>query len=188
MKPFLYFTFCYFVIFQSCTTPKKSKLYIIPSSFTITKLGDINNDYQIDTARIYIPEMYYSKKDSLFDHCKNDACFSKVFFSNKLPAITLSNSVDTRVEVLEDYNQDGIKEILIEKSWWIGSHVNVEIYSFNTQSKKWLKLTENNRFMQDKYSNFVKPLTKNTFLFEIEYFDTISGDYSTRIDTIKFKK
>jgi hypothetical protein len=183
------YLFIFIIYTISCCKPSKNYYYSIDKEHFVTfKLGDINKDNSPDFAKVLEPEMYFDKKDGFFDHCKDNKCQNVISFTNGFPSIILKESLYTTVEPTFDLNKDGIKELLIARSWWIGSHIKLSIYSFNKQTNTWNILSENVRFMENSYTQFVKPLDNHRFLFNSSYYDTLLEDYSSKWDTIYLKK
>ena len=141
-------------------------------------LGDMDHDGVIDTAFVYT-SAYYGTIDSempeltMFDSCVNQHCYNKIKFSSALPGISVENTLWGSVEAIEDLDEDGISEFIFQTNWFIGSHVTIQIYSFNKKNGKWLVLAENRLYQQDSYQDRIKKIDKEKFRFKIEYMDTI---------------
>lgn len=142
-------------------------------------LGDINNDQLIDTAFVYTPAYYATKyaefKDEppMFDSCIDNNCYNVIRFSCNLPEIIRKNSLWGGVERIDDLDEDGINEIVFETGWYIGTHCEIYIYSFDKLKGKWIILAKNYRYEDDNYYKLIKKVDKTKFKFKVEYMDTI---------------
>jgi len=149
-----------------------------PGKWEIFPLGRINGDSITDTAFVYTPA-YYELADSLyplFDACAGDSCYNIIRFSSGFPEIKIQNSLWSRVERIDDLNQDGINEIMVEKNWWIGFHITLLVYSF--LEGKWTVLAKDHLYQQESYKDRVIKKNKSSFWFKDEF--NKDGDYSTR--------
>lgn len=155
-------------------------------------LGDLNHDNIDDTAFVYTPAYYESRTlndadhEFMFDSCVNNQSYNKVRFSCDLPEIFIENSIWGKVEGIDDLDSDGYREIIFQTNWFIGTHVDIYVYSFN--KKKWVVLAENNLYEEDSYRHRVKTISKEKFKFKIEYMDTIEHDLMNKYITVKIRK
>ena len=155
-------------------------------------LGDINNDNIIDTAFVYTPAYIatinpeYNNEHPMFKKCINDSCYNKIQFSCRLPEIYMPNSLWGKVESVQDLDEDGIKEIIFQTNWFIGTHVEIYIYSLKTD--KWVVLAKNYLYGRDTYKDRIKKIDKTKFKFKIEYMDEIVHDIRNKNIIVKIKK
>lgn len=179
------------------TEPKKApgKKTIVQGKWASFAIGDIDNDKIPDTAFIYTPAYYgkvnpeLPKNDNLeFDGCVNPKCYNKIKFSNSLPSILVANSLWGSIEPIEDLDGDGIKELIFQTNWYIGTHVEIYIYSFDSVKRKWAVLAKNNLYGQDSYKDRVTIINKEKFRFKIEYMDTIEHDLMNKEIVVEIRK
>lgn len=154
-------------------------------------LGDMNSDQINDTAFIYTPAYYASidttiSSDYIFDSCVNNQYYNLLRFSCNLPELSIENSLWGSVELIEDLDEDGFSEIIVQTNWFIGSQVRIYIYSY--MNGKWIVLAENKRYYEDSYKNLVTKIDKSKFKFKIEYFNKRKKDYLNKTVTVKIKK
>jgi hypothetical protein len=167
------------------------KKTLVPCEWKPFILGDINNDKISDTAFVFTPA-YYATIDTsislepLLDSCINNQCYNRVKFSCKLPEIYIENSIWGFVEKIDDLDEDGINEIIFQTNWYIGTHVEIYIYSFF--NGKWVVLAKNNRYEEDSYKNLITKIDKRKFKFRIEYFNKHKHDLMNKTITVKIKK
>ncbi len=157
-----------------------------PGNWEAFPLGDINKDRKQDTAFVYTPA-YWVEKDSngsMFGSCENDSCYNVVRFSTRYPEIYEGMSLWGSVEAIEDLNGDHFKEIIVQKSWWIGSHVTIHVYSF--LKGKWKLLAEDHLYMQDSYKNRIRKIDNRSFWFLDEIM--VDGDYRSKRRKVTFGK
>ncbi|HPI11794.1 MAG TPA: hypothetical protein PLK63_12195, partial [Catalimonadaceae bacterium] len=121
---------------------------------------------------------------SMFGSCENDSCYNVVRFSTRYPDIYEGMSLWGSVEAIEDLNGDHIKEIIVQKSWWIGSHVTIHVYSF--LKGKWTLLAEDHLYMQDSYKNRIRKIDNRSFWFLDEIM--VDGDYRSKRRKVTFGK
>ena len=187
---------CTFTIKAQTTKASKDSLkqVFINKKWQPFILGDINNDNIIDTAFVYTPGYYATPdlefpKEPLFDSCINNNCFNKVRFSCNLPEIYIKNTLWGKVEMIDDLDGDGIKEIVFQTDWIIGTHVTIYIYSYNKAKKKWQILAKNWLYGEDSYKHRIKKINKDKFRFRVEYMDDkILHDISNKNIIVKIKK
>lgn len=167
------------------------KKTIFSSEWEPFVLGDINNDHIIDTAFVYTPA-YFASIDTtissvpIFDSCINQHYYNRVRFSCKLPDLYIENSIWGFIESIDDLDDDGFNEIIFQTNWFIGTHVEIVIYSYF--NGKWIVLAENNRYQEDSYKNVVTKINKSKFKFRIEYFNKRKHDYWNKTVTVKINK
>ncbi len=180
----------------SCNSIKKelkNKVIIQKEKWESFILGDLNNDGINDTAFVYTPK-YYETEDIKnpdyiqFDSCVNNKCFNKINFSSYFNGIYINNSLWGKVEAIDDLDSDGINEIIFQTNWWIGTHVEIIIYSYNKKTKKWLTLANNRLYAEDSYKERVTKINNNRFKFKIEYMDTIESDLKNKEVIIEINK
>lgn len=155
-------------------------------------LGDIDNDELSDTAFVYTPAYRGEKNPEQkgiidFNNCLTD-CYNKVRFSNKLPEISIPNSLWGSIETTEDLDGDGLKELIFQTNWWIGSHVDILIYSLNKHTNQWTVLAKNNVYFEDSYKERIQKISNKTFRFKVEYLDTLEQDIRKKDIIITIKK
>lgn len=168
------------------------KKIIIEGKWEAFPLGDIDNDKISDTSFVYTPSYYGIKTPELhgeveFDGCVGKRCYNRVRFTNNLPEIRIDNSLWGTVEPIADLDEDGINELVFQTNWWIGSHVQIKIYSFDKRKRKWVILASNSLYGQDSYKDRITKINKDKFKFKIEYMDTIEHDLMNK-DTIMLIK
>ena len=157
-------------------------------------LGDINNDNIIDTAFVNTPAYYatiypeYKDELPMFKSCINDSCYNKVKFSSKFSEIYRPNTLWGSVEPIQDLDEDGIKEIVFQTNWYIGTHVEIYLYSFNKIKGEWVILAKNWLYGEDSYKDRIKKINKEKFKFKIEYMDPIEHDIKNKNIIVKIKK
>ncbi len=147
------------------STKNGSKWTLQPGNWEAFTLGDINKDRKQDTAFVYTPA-YWEEKDtigSFFGSCENDSCYNRIQFSTHFPEIYEGMSLWGQVEAIGDLNGDHIKEIIVQKSWWIGSHVTIHVYSF--LKGKWQLLAQDNLYFQKSYKNRIEKIDNRSFWF-----------------------
>jgi hypothetical protein len=160
------------------STQKGNKWTLQPGNWEAFPLGDINKDRKQDTAFVFTPA-YWEEIDSIgtfFGSCENDSCYNRIRFSTHFPEIYEGMSLWGQVETIGDLNGDHIKEIVIQKSWWIGSHVTIHIYSF--LKGKWKLLAQDNLYFQKSYKNRIRKIDNRSFWFLDEIM--IDGDYLSK--------
>ena len=168
---------------------------IVAGKWEVFPIGDINNDNIADTSFIYTPAYYGTINPEMpindnveFDSCVNGECYNKVRFSNNFPSILIENSLWGSVESIEDLDGDGIKELIFQSNWYIGSHVEIYIYSFDRKKRNWIVLAENNLYGEDGYKDRVVKINNEKFKFKIEYLDTIEYLFMTKEIVVKIRK
>lgn len=167
------------------------KKKIVFSEWKPFVLGDINNDKIIDTAFVYTPAYYATidtsiSSEPILDSCINNQYYNRVKFSCKLPELYIENSIWGFVEKIDDLDEDGINEIIFQTNWYIGTHVEIYIYSYF--NGKWVVLAENSRYAEDSYKNLITKIDKRKFKFRIEYFDKHKNDLMNKTITVKINK
>jgi hypothetical protein len=148
-------------------------------------LGDINCDNIVDTAFIYTPERMKElpgEKDSL--PC-NGKCYNKITFSCGFPPIIVEDCIRGKIEAIDDLNEDGIKELIFQTSWFTGTSVGIYIYSFI--NNKWVILASTNLYYRDSYKNRVRKINKNKFELIEETWDTKKQVTRVKKRVIKIK-
>ncbi len=160
------------------STKNGSKWTLQPGNWEAFPLGDINKDRKQDTAFVYTPAYWeeYDSNGSIFGSCENDSCYNLIRFSTHFPEIYEGMSLWGQVEAIGDLNGDHTKEIIVQKSWWIGSHVTIHVYSFFRE--KWQLLAEDNLYFQKSYKNRIKKIDNRSFWFLDEIM--IDGDYLSK--------
>mgnify|MGYP001336706423 CR=1 FL=1 len=174
----------------SCNKQSQKKSYNLKSQneeIEMFLLGDINIDGILDTAYVLTPKHYLDSINQ-FDSCLNNNCFNVIKFSSKYKDIVIKNSIWGKVETLDDLDNDGIKEILFQTNWWIGTRVRIYIYSYNRKIKNWVILAENKLYEEESYKYRISKINNEKFNFKIEYYDTIEYDFKNKIMTIPIKK
>jgi hypothetical protein len=156
-------------------------------------LGDIDNNGSIDTAFVFTPEYYETidlkNPDNIqFDSCKNNKCFNKIKFSSIFNEIYINNTLWGKVESIEDLDGDGINEIIFQTNWWLGTHVEIIIYSYNKSTNKWGILAKNRLYEEESYKDRVTKINNERFKFKIEYMDTVESDLKTKEVIIEIDK
>jgi hypothetical protein len=172
---------------------RNSNIIIQKENWETFALGDINNDGINDTAFVYTPKYYESidtinPNTALFEKCENNNCYNKIKFSTNFNGINIKNSLWGKVETIEDLDNDGIKEIIFQTNWWIGTHVKIIVYSYNQKTKKWTILCSNSLYEQDSYKDRVTKIDNRSFKFKIEYMDTIESDLKNKEVIIEIRK
>ncbi|MFZ4401714.1 MAG: hypothetical protein ACOYO1_16915 [Bacteroidales bacterium] len=191
--------FCHYaLIAQTLKTSEKDTLKAIKTQVFIEGawesfiLGDINSDNIIDTAFIYTPGYYgtqdqeYPKEPPMFDSCLNNLCYNKITFSCNLPEIYNKNTLWGTVEMIDDLDEDGINEIIFQTNWWIGTHVEMYIYSYH--KGEWRILAKNWLYGEDSLKYRVKKINKNKFRLKVEYMDTKVHDIKEKYIIVKIIK
>ena len=172
----------------SCNSIKKEqkrKIKIHEGIWESFVLGDLDNNGISDTAFVYTPK-YYETVDiknpdySQFDSCINNKCFNKIKFSSIFNDIYINNSLWGKVESISDLDGDGISEIIFQTNWWIGTHIEIIIYSYNKNTKKWVILANNRLYAEESYKDKVSKINNNKFKFKIEYMDTTESDLKNK--------
>ena len=159
-------------------TKATTKQVIVKANWEAFALGDMNHDNLPDTAFVYTPAYYGTPiaedpKSIDFDSCVGGKNYNKIKFSAGLPPIVLDNTLWGKVEPIGDLDEDGINEFIFQTNWYIGTHVQISIYSFNKEKSKWVVLATNNLYFDDSYKNRITKINKHQFRFKIEYMDTI---------------
>lgn len=168
------------------STQKSSKWILQPGNWEAFPLGDINKDRKQDTAFVFTPA-YWEETDTIgtfFGSCENDSCYNRIRFSSRFPEIYEGVSLWGQVEAIGDLNGDGIKEIIVQKSWWIGSHVTIHVYSF--LKGKWKLLAQDNLYFQKSYKNRIKKIDNRSFWFLDEVM--VEGDILSKRRRVTFGK
>ncbi len=182
-----------FLTLQEDTTRKSpdstqhgSKWTLQPGNWEAFPLGDINKDRKQDTAFVFTPAYWeeYDSNGSIFGSCENDSCYNRIRFSTRFPEIYEGMSLWGQVEAIGDLNGDGIKEIIVQKSWWIGSHVTIHVYSF--LKGKWKLLAQDNLYFQKSYKNRIKKIENRSFWFLDEIM--VEGDILSKRRRVTFGK
>jgi hypothetical protein len=168
---------------------------IVQGKWEAFPVGDIDNDKISDTAFVYTPAYYgkinpeLPKNDNIeFEDCVNSKCYNKIKFSNNFPSILVENSLWGSIESIEDLDGDSIKELIFQTNWYIGTHVEIYVYSFDRKKRKWFVLAKNNLYGQDSYKDRITKINKEKFKFKIEYMDTIEHDLMNKEIVVKIKK
>ena len=141
-----------FFLFVFCYQNAKSQT----NEFDLEKIviGDINNDKVVDTAFVKGPK--FLNETDFYGDCNNGNCLITVSFSCSFPSITLENAVTGFVENIGDIDKDGISEIIIVPSWFIGCWGKVQFFSL--KKKKWKNLGSVKRHIcdQESFMNCIK--------------------------------
>lgn len=149
----------YFLIFLFifCIQNAKSQT----SEFDIEKIviGDINNDKVIDTAFVKGPK-FINEEDGWGD-CKDGNCKITVSFSCNFPSVTIANSVSGFVENIGDIDNDGISEIIIVPSWFIGCWGQIHFYTMKNGKWKNSGNAKRNICEDESFMNCIKKLKGN---------------------------
>jgi len=184
------------LFFASCNSiikEEKNKTKIQKAKWESFMLGDLNNDGINDTALVYTPQYYESEDiknpDNLqFDSCVNNKCFNIIKFSSVFNKIYINNSLWGKVEAIEDLDGDGINEIIFQTNWWIGTHIEIIIYSYDKKAKNWKILAKNRLYEKESYKERVTKINNHRFKFKIEYNDTIESDLKNKEVIIEIHK
>ena len=127
-----------------------------PTAFDIEHIvmGDLNNDKITDTAFVKGPK-FLNESDGWGD-CTNGDCKITVSFSCDMPNISLPNAVSGSVENIGDIDDDGIAEIIIVPSWFVGCWG--EIHFFTLKNKRWKEIgkARTNICREESYRNRIK--------------------------------
>ncbi len=180
----------------SCNAIKKeqkNKVKIQKEKWESFILGDLNSDGINDTAFVYTPKYYENqdvkKPDNIqFDSCVNNKCFNKIKFSSIFNEIYINNSLWGKVEAIDDLDGDGINEIIFQSNWWIGTHIEIIIYSYNKETKEWVILANNRLYEEGSYKERVTKINNDRFKFKIEYMDSIESDWKNKEVIIEIHK
>lgn len=180
----------------SCNSIKKeqkNKVKIQKAKWESFILGDLNNDGINDTAFVYTPKYYETEDfknpdDIQFDSCVNNKCFNKIKFSSIFNEIYINNSLWGKVEAIDDLDGDGINEIIFQTNWFIGTHIEIIIYSYNKNTKKWVILADNKLYEEESYKDRVTKINNDKFKFKTEYMDTIESDLKNKEVIIEIHK
>lgn len=169
------------------------KTVTVKEKWEVFPLGDTDNDKVPDTAFVYTPaykgEISPEEPEIIqFAGCINEKCYNRIKFSAGLPEILIENSLWGTIEPIGDLDEDGMNEFIFQTNWWISTHVNIIIYSFDKEINKWTVLATNNLYGEDSYKDRVTKITKHQFRFSIEYMDTIEQNLSTKDTLIDIKK
>ena len=146
----------YFLIFlfAFCIQNVKSQT----NKFDLEKIiiGDINNDKIIDTAFVNGPK-YISEKEFWGD-CKNGNCAITISFSCNFPSITIENAVTGFVENIGDIDNDGISEIIIVPSWFVGCWGKIHFYTMKNRKWKDAGNAKRNLCGEESFMQFIKKM------------------------------
>lgn len=169
------------------------KPVIIKANWKAFPIGDIDFDAVQDTAFIFTPKYFGTKNPDFPDQmdfagCVDNDCFNTVRFSNSLPDFKVDDTLWGTVESIEDLDEDGFKEIIFQTNWWIGTHVEITILSFDLKTKKWVPLASNDLYGEESYKDRISKINKSQFNFKIEYMDTIAGDFATKEIRVEINK
>lgn len=148
-------------------------------------LGDINGDNIVDTAFVYTPSRInglIGEKDSL--PC-NGKCYNKVTFSCGFPPIIVDDCIEGKIEAIDDLNGDGNKELIFETGWFMGTHVNIYVYSLI--NNQWKILASNWLYSRDTYKDRVRKLDNKRFEFIEETWDAKNQVTKDRKRILKIK-
>ena len=122
-------------------------------------IGDINNDKIIDTAFVKGPK-FINDNDGWGD-CKNGNCKIVVSFSCNFPNVTLENAVSGFVENIGDIDNNGICEIIIVPSWFIGCWGQIHFYSMKSEKWKNIGNAKRNICGDESFMNYIKKIKRN---------------------------
>ncbi|MCO6494464.1 MAG: hypothetical protein J5I91_02135 [Bacteroidetes bacterium] len=163
---------------QSCTQPSKntdsmvnSKGMIEPADsssrsqeYTEKNIGstnysnlyleDMNADSIIDSIFV-IPPKINETGDVNFQDCVGP-CISKIVFGDILPDISVTQSVGGDVKVLDDINEDGIKEIAFFPYWFQSCWSRIDIFSYSGNDWKLIKYIDYNSCDETLPTSFEK--------------------------------
>ncbi|MDI9312131.1 MAG: hypothetical protein QM535_18095 [Limnohabitans sp.] len=152
-------------------TPKEREVIEKASTDTIV-LGDMNNDKIIDTAFVYTPPTLKTideKGELLYSFgCVDNKCFNKIKFSNNLPDLYFEDSVWGSVDITEDIDNDGIKEIVFCPSWFVSCWGNLYLYSLKNNKWKEIAKIECNRCGDEKLKTHIKKIKNSYYLIGVK--------------------
>ena len=128
------------------------------NEFDIEKLiiGDINNDKIIDTAFVKGPR--FINEDDGWGDCKNGNCEITISFSCDYPNISIGNAVSGFVENIGDIDNDGISEIIIVPSWFIGCWGQIHFYTMKSGKWKDVGRAKRNICREESFMNCIKKM------------------------------
>ena len=151
------FIFILFAFTAEAQTKSVNNSSII-HSFDIEKIpiGDLNNDKIIDTAFVQGPK-YLNQEDGWGD-CTDGHCKITVSFSSKYPSATVDNAVSGFVENIGDIDHDGIAEIMIVPSWFIGCWGKLHFYTLKSGKWKNVGNIKRNICREESYMNCIKKM------------------------------
>jgi len=129
--------------------------------FDIEKIiiGDINNDKVIDTAFVKGPK-FINNEDGWGD-CTTGNCEITISFSCGYPSITMANAVAGFVENIGDIDKDGIAEIIIVPSWFIGCWGQIHFYTLKKGNWKNIGNAKRNICREESFMNCIKKMKGN---------------------------
>lgn len=191
------------LLFIGCNTKETKKKVVVQPKSKIEKnierdviekattdtvvLGDMNNDKIIDTAFVFTPptiKTVNEKGELLFSFgCLNNKCFNKIKFSNKLPDFYFEDSVWGAIDITDDIDKDGIKEIVFSPCWFVSCWGSIYVYSLKNNKWKEISKIEHNRCDDKKLSTRVKKIKNNYYLYGVKQIE----DGSREEDKIKIK-
>jgi hypothetical protein len=148
---------------------KSTKATLLKPLIEKTILGDINGDRIVDTTFIYTPSRInglIGENDSL--PC-NGKCFNKVTFSCRFPSFIVEDCIEGKIEAIDDLNGDGNKELIFQTGWFMGTHVNIYVYSLINNN--WRILASNWLYFRNTYKHRVRKIDNSRFEFIEETWD-----------------
>jgi hypothetical protein len=152
-------TIAYFLVllFTFCFQNAKSQT----NAFDLDKIsiGDLNHDKIIDTAFVKGPK--YINEKEFWGDCKNGNCAITISFSCHFPSITLKNAVTGFVENIGDIDNDGIAEIIIVPSWFIGCWGQINFYTLKKGKWKAVGSAKRNICGDESFMNYIKKMKGN---------------------------
>jgi hypothetical protein len=148
-------------------------------------LGDINNDRIIDTAFIFTPSRINDIPEGNDTLPCQGKCYNIVTFSCGFPPIKIDNSILGQIESIDDLNGDGNKELIFQTNWFIGSHV--EIYVYTLINNNWKIIAKDWLYGRDSYKDRVRKINNNEFVFLKEIWVAKEQTTKDKKQLIKFK-
>jgi hypothetical protein len=144
-------------------------------------VADLNQDSIPDSMYIISPRLNDSDEAS-FSDCKGP-CITKISFKGKFPGIFIDQSVGGEVQVLDDINENGFKELVFFPYWFQSCWSRMDIYSFS--GKEWKRINSiDYNCCEDEFPNeFYK--VERGLLRIITNGEKIEETYTAAGDTLK---
>jgi hypothetical protein len=160
--------------------------YRSPAGLTDTDtliIGDINHDKIIDTAFVTGPK--WLNDDEGWGDPRVTPYEIDITFSCGLPPIHDDNAVRSYVEDIGDIDRDGISEVIIVPSWFIGCWGRMKFYTYKEGQWRNFGSAECHICTDEIYSGRITRLSKNKISVIEDAWDDEAADRIKKPKIIK---
>lgn len=148
-------------------------------------LGDINFDNVVDTAIVY-PVEFKDPNDIMMGPIDGNS-ITKIHFLYDDSWLYIENAIELiRLYVLDDINEDGIKEIALIPGWYLSCCSGFLVYS--NHNAVWQKISSSSVWSCGDIDYCVRKIKKNKFIVPDRIYSVVAEDIIDTINTVNFPK